>query len=98
MNNLWVYSFQFKFTKELEDKAVVEQEFAVFECETSKANIPVDWFINDKAVEVGPKYQVLAEDNQHKLSINMTRVEDEGEIKAVFRKAVTTAQLTVQRK
>jgi len=28
----------------------------------------------------------------------MTRVEDEGEIKAVFRKAVTTAQLTVQRK
>lgn len=73
-----------------------ENDFAVFECEVSRPKIPVDWYIDEVAVVPSPKYQVLAENTTHKLSINMAKPEDEGQVKAVFRKAVTTAKLTVE--
>lgn len=75
-----------------------ENEFAIFECEVSHKNIPIDWFVGDVKVEPSAKYQVFMENNVHRLSINMAKPKDEGPIKAVFRNVSTTARLYVERK
>ncbi|ELT91014.1 hypothetical protein CAPTEDRAFT_109828, partial [Capitella teleta] len=80
----------------LEDLHVKENEFAVFECEVNKKNLPVDWFINEIKIEPSSKHQILAEGVVHRLSINMTKPEDAGDVRAEFRKAVCTAKLTVE--
>ena len=41
--------------------------------------------------------QVFAEDKVHRFAINMCELEDAGEVKCVFRKDVTTAQIIVDR-
>ena len=48
----------------------------------------------------GPKYQVLDEDFKHTLCINVARypIDQTENVKCVFRKAVTTAKLTIERK
>jgi hypothetical protein len=98
MNNIvFALILQFAFTKPLVDLHVTENEFAVFECEVNKKNIPVDWFINEVKIEPTSKHQILMEGTTHRFSINMTKPEDAGEVKAVFRKAVSTAKLTVER-
>ena len=80
---------------EICDQTVVENEFAVFECEVSHKKIPVEWYLNDVEIVPGPKYQVFAEDCAHRLAVNLAAPEDSGEVKVVFRKASCYAKLTV---
>ena len=97
LNSLFTY-LQFKFTKELQNQHVNENEFAVFECEVSHKDIPINWYINDMKIEASSKYQVFMEQTIHRLSVNMAKPKDAGTVKAVFRDTKTSAQLTVERK
>ena len=91
-------SLQFGFTRELADQHVKEKENGIFECDVTHKKMPVDWFVKDTKVVPGPKYQVFSEEFTHRLCINIARPVDEGQVKAVFRKAVSQAKLFVERK
>ena len=88
---------QLEFTTPLSDVTVTERENAIFECCVSHAKVPVTWYVAGSEVVPGPKYQVLADGTTHRLAVNVARRSDEGEVKAVFRDATSTATLTVKR-
>jgi hypothetical protein len=90
-------SFQWEFTKKLEDQTVPEKTSAVFDCEVTIKDFNVDWYVNNQKVEPGPKYQVDMDGKQHTLMINMCRPTDECEVKCAFGEAKTTAKLFVTR-
>jgi Immunoglobulin I-set domain len=80
----------------LEDTTVIENKNATFECDLNIKNVPVNWYVGGVEVVPGLKYQVLAENFSHCLSILSAKLEDAGEVKAAFRNVSTTCQLTVE--
>ena len=81
--------------KPLEDVTVFEKANAIFECEVSHKNHPVTWYINEVEVVPSMKHQILCEDFTHKLAIEMTKLEDSGEIKVDFHGITSQARLEV---
>ena len=75
-----------------------ETDFAEFECEVNKPKIPVKWLIDGVEVVPSPKYQIFAEEKVHRLAINKTKPEDEGQVTCEFKNLTTTANLYVIRK
>ena len=78
---MWYFSEeQIEFIRKLEDLIVKELPCkAVFECEVSKSNVPVQWFKEDEPIRKSHKYDVKVDGCVHKLIVKDICEKDEKE-------------------
>ena len=67
---------------------------ATFECELSKPGVRVDWFkAGDQPLRRGDKYDIVADDRRHVLTVHDVHADDVSTYKAVYEKLSTDAKL-----
>ena len=83
------------FTKPLRDVTLSALGLkATFECELSKPGVRVDWFkAGDQPLRRGDKYDIVADDRRHVLTVHDVHADDVSTYKAVYEKLSTEAKL-----
>ena len=63
--------------KPLQDKIALEKHRGFLECQVSRANAKVKWYIKDLEIHPSDKYEILSDGVYQKLIINDANYEDE---------------------
>ena len=85
-----------RFTKRLADQSATETDAAVFECEISRANADVEWFLNDVKVEESDKFVIESSNRRRVLTINNCSSADEGKVRCSSEDDETLAELQIE--
>ncbi|XP_063088892.1 obscurin isoform X2 [Cavia porcellus] len=84
--------------KPLEDQQAMPGEDVVLSCELSRADAPVRWLKDGKAIRKGQKYNLLFEDAKAMLVVRGASLRDSGEYTCETGAARSTARLCVEEK
>ena len=86
-----------EFTVPLKDKAVMEDETAILECEVNKENIQVTWWVGDKKISPDDKhYNIKVDGMKQTLEVVECTLQDTGKVKATYEEATTECTLRVE--
>ncbi|CAH1802732.1 unnamed protein product [Owenia fusiformis] len=92
------YEEQVEFTKRMTDVSVKEiGESATFDCEVSKANVPIQWLKDGQLLRsASNKYETIDDGKKHKLIIKNVDADDAGEYTVIAKHKRCSAALAVQ--
>ena len=82
--------------KRLADQSATETDAAVFECEISRANAEVEWFLNDVKIEESDKFVIESSNRRRVLTINNCSSADEGKVRCSSEDDETLAELQIE--
>lgn len=85
-----------KFTKPLKDTEVIEKEEVTLSCEINKIGKKPVWSLNGDALTPGDRVKVTSKGLIHKLTIEKSKLHDEGKYTVAFGDATSSANLTVK--
>ncbi|ESO03551.1 hypothetical protein HELRODRAFT_191869 [Helobdella robusta] len=89
---------EYDFDKSLTDTDALEKENAEFECEVNDEEAPVEWYREDKKIDINdPKYFCVQDGKKRRLRVNNIGQRDEGiyKCKIVGQDKVTSGKLYV---
>ncbi|XP_061652377.1 obscurin isoform X3 [Phyllopteryx taeniolatus] len=84
------------FTKKLQCQEAEEGSGITLRCETSKAEVPLEWKKGRQVLKSGAKYQMKQQGCVNELHISQSVPEDSGEYSCVCEEHTTAARLTVK--
>ena len=84
-----------RFTKRLADQCATECDACMFECEISRANAEVTWYLNDQKVEESDKFVIESKGRVRILTVNDCQSADEGNVKCASEDDETIAELQI---
>ena len=84
-----------RFTKRLADQSATECDAAMFECEISRVNADVTWYLNDVEVEESDKFVIESKGRVRVLTVNNCQSADEGNVKCASDDDETVAELQI---
>jgi len=87
---------EYDFDKKLTDADAYEKETAEFECEVNDEDAPVQWFREDKPIDMNdPKFFCVQDGKKRRLRVNNISSKDEGIYKCKVQGKETSAKLYV---
>jgi titin len=85
------------FTKDLSDVKVTRLPgTAAFQCELSKANVPVTWYKDGEQIRKNPRYSIETEGRIHRLTVKHVENADEGTFSCLAKNVRTSGKLSIQ--
>ena len=85
-----------KFTKPIKDAEVIEKEEVTFTCEINKIGKKPIWSLNDDKLTPGDRVKTISKGLVHKLTIEKSKLHDEGKYTVAFGEATLSATLIVK--
>jgi len=90
------YEEKILFTRELQDIKIIRlPSQAVFECEISRRDVPVQWYRNDEPMKRGDRYEIEVEGCVHRLIIHEADGQDEARYSIFAKNNRSAADLTI---
>ena len=88
------------FTKDLKDIKLTRGgvKNVTLECEISKPGLRLDWYLGNKKLRRGDKYDIIADGTVHKLLLEQVEEELAGEYRAVYESLETKGNLSIESK
>ena len=80
------------------DTIVDEKEEVTLTCEVNKLGKKPVWFLDDEEIKPNDRVKVTSRGLVHKLTIQTSKLHDEGKYTVAFDDVKSTANLTVKRK